>query len=127
MRDIMSRIFFQRFKGNCTGFTIVELLVIVAILCVMATITVVNISKFANFGDLAVAQSEVHSVTSALGAYYNDNHALTALPTTEAFSEAVQPYLQSGPLKGTYICDDKGVVSGVFYESFNWSGGTWNK
>jgi type IV pilus assembly protein PilA len=108
------------------GFTLVEILIVIAILGVLAAVIIPNFSGFVVNGEVAQANSEVLSLRTAIRAYQAENNS--AYPgadgTTTTFASDVSPYV-TGTLKGTYICDSvTGILTGQSYPyGLNWDSG----
>lgn len=56
----------KRLWGNQRGFTLVELVAVVAIIVALAAVLVPNISRFAGSGQTAAAGSEVNALQAAM-------------------------------------------------------------
>jgi type IV pilus assembly protein PilA len=70
----MSKVLYTKFNRKGAGFTLVELLVVVAILGVLAAIVVPNVGKFIGSGVTAADDAEAHDVQLAIMS------AMTAAP-----------------------------------------------
>jgi general secretion pathway protein G len=55
------------------GFTFIEMLVVIGVLALMASIVILNILGFTNRGATAACQTDLKSVQTAVIAYYNDH------------------------------------------------------
>jgi len=56
------------------GLTLIELLIVIGILGILATVVIVNVISFLSTGQVAAANTEVASVESAARAYYADHN-----------------------------------------------------
>jgi type IV pilus assembly protein PilA len=101
------------------GFTLVELLIVVAILGVLAAVVVPNVVGLAGKGQAEAAKTELSSVQTAMDIMMATNH-LTAVAATAATSNmAAFPsdhplspdYLRTATSKGTYSCSATGLVT----------------
>jgi type IV pilus assembly protein PilA len=101
------------------GFTLVELLIVVAILGVLAAVVVPNVVGLAGKGQAEAAKTELSSVQTAMDIMMATNH-LTAVTATAATSNmAAFPtgnplspdYLRTATSKGTYSCSATGLVT----------------
>ena len=64
---------FLKFRYGEKGFTLLELLIVVAILGILAAVIVPNLATFLGTGKVAAANTEVANVETAALAYYADN------------------------------------------------------
>ena|SRR3990167_6424017 len=62
----------QHLRKN-KGFTLVEIMVVISVIGVLATILVPNVSGIVNKAKKSAAQGTVNSAYTALNAYFNDN------------------------------------------------------
>ena len=83
--------------GRQKGFTLVELLVVVAILGVLAAIVIPNVASFMGTGTSAARQEELRTMQTAVTAYMAENETNSlpgAIAKTNDFSGTVlAPYL----------------------------------
>jgi prepilin-type N-terminal cleavage/methylation domain-containing protein len=88
------------------GFTLLELLIVIAILGILAAVVVPNIGGFIGAGNIAASNTEAANVRTAAMAYYADNNA-----NWPADSDALTPgYLSAAP-DGTYTFDANGMIA----------------
>jgi|WetSurMetagenome_2_1015567.scaffolds.fasta_scaffold41910_3 type IV pilus assembly protein PilA len=101
------------------GFTLVEILIVIAILGLLVAITVPNMSSFTDSGTLNAASTELNNIKTAATAYYGSNNNEWPSDSTQLI-----PYLSGSP-KATYSFDTiNGFVIGV--SNVSWSGITWS-
>jgi prepilin-type N-terminal cleavage/methylation domain-containing protein len=87
------------------GFTLIEILVILAILGIIAAIVIPNVMGFTTAGTLNAANTEASTVKTAAIGYYNDYDSWPADSQVDGFAD-----YYSGTLKATYTFDEKGLI-----------------
>jgi len=110
------------------GFTLVELLIVIAILGIIAAVVVPNIGKFTEKGYVEAANAEVDAISTAAMGYYLD---YDTCPTTVG-ALVTNGYLSKTPVN-TYTLSDCNVASGeaagrfVDHISWNSTGKHWSE
>ena len=98
------------------GFTLVELLIVIAILGVVAAVVVPNISKFTDTGYVEAANVELSAVRTATMSYYIDNNS-----TCPTLMPQLTDYLD-GEVRCAYILAECNVT-GTTPEDDDWGDG----
>lgn len=91
-----------------TGFTLLEIMVVVAIIAILSTVVVINIAGNVDEARLSRAKQDIQSLSTALQLYRNDNasypstqqglDALLARPSGNPPAPNWKPYLSKLPL-----------------------------
>jgi type IV pilus assembly protein PilE len=92
------KIITKYFRHHETGFTMIELLITIAVLGIITAIIIPNVSGFIRSSHVASANSELTAAQTAAQAYYAEHVA-----STISFTSAdLVPYLSTAAKYGTY-------------------------
>ena len=98
------------------GLTLIELLIVVAILGIIAAVIIPNIGTFMSMGTLSAANSEAESVKTAALAYYADVQDWPDDTSSEkVVDDKTYKFIDyyAGKLKAKYYFNDHGFITGT--------------
>ena len=110
---------FLKLHRDSKGFTLVELIIVVAILGVLAAIIVPNVTGLASYGEPEAAQQELATVQTAMDIMMAKTGATSVNVTAATSDMSAFPtgtplypdYLRTSTTKGTYSVVASGLVT----------------
>ena len=113
--------FWQRIHRSNKGFTLIELIVVIAIVGVMAAVIVPNVTGFARRGEDEMAAAELLAVQTAMDMMMVEEERCEVKKVNNGTSDMSQfpdkdyplypDYLRTATTNGEYTCDETGLVA----------------
>ena len=102
----------KRMHRGEKGLTLVELLIVIAIVGIIAAVIIPNVGTFIRMGTVTAANGEAENVKTAAVAYYAD---VQAWPNTTASTYGNHSFMDyyAGTLKASYHFNEYGFIDGV--------------
>ena len=102
-----------RVRNGENGLTLIELLIVIAILGIVAAVVIPNLSAYRTTGKLAAANEEAENVKTAALAYYAEAAGWAGVtPAVLNSGTGYETYL-TGALKALYVFDDDGFIVSI--------------
>ena len=87
----------SRRASSRSGFTLVELLVVVAIIGILGTVAVINVPKWLNNARVTACREVIATIETSLNAYYADHGRLPdSLEALVSSTDDEDPYIKGG-------------------------------
>jgi type IV pilus assembly protein PilA len=110
---------FKEFNHNKLGFTLVELLIVVAILGILAAVVLPNLTGIASEGQTEAAKTELITIQTAVDTMMARLRLASVAATSVTANMSSFPsdhplypdYLRTATTKGTYSCSTSGLVT----------------
>ena len=111
--------FLKRIHQDNRGFTLVELIVAIAILAILVAIVVPNVTGLIGYGQTEGANEEASIVQTAMDTMMAKESLASVTLTAATSNMSAFPtgnvlypdYLRDSTTKGTYSCDATGLVT----------------
>ena len=86
----------QKLRGNSKGFTLIELMIVIAIIGILAAIAIPNFIAYRDKAFCGYAEGDAQNTLAALSSYFSEPDR-TQLPTTAQLTTAEELSLNNAP------------------------------
>jgi len=102
----------SKFMTKYKGFTLIEILVVVALIAILAAITIIAINPAKNFADArdASRRSDVTTILNAVSQYIVDGGTFAADGDTDVIPDCSSSTIEIGEGAGVYDLDEGGRI-----------------
>lgn len=87
-------------RNSPRGFTIVEVMIVLAVIALLATLLIPNVMRVRHIANEAIAQTTLKTISTALESYANDNDQYPVDPNL--LLSAIPSYLNADYFSGTH-------------------------
>jgi len=105
----------MKFQSNTNGFTLIELMIVIAILGIIAGIAIPNFIAYRNKTFCSATESDAHNIASAITDYFAiPSH--TQMPRTEDLNGGKGVHLSGSNTMSTIEGDPNGIIKIRVYD-----------
>ena len=110
--------YLNQFRG---GFTIIELIVVIAIIAVLAAIVMVNVTRYINDSKIATIKADMSTLKTAAAVYFAEHGGFNEMCASDKTFQSVKTAINKINKDEDFFCLDPSPVPYWDCESFEWS------